>query len=314
MTDWTIEPLAVGHKNLVIGMTFPSYRHLLSLEPQPRHPELGDEVAVAPFGFVALENGRPLGLALAEVAQVAEPEAQLLSVFVESGARRRGLATALVDAVEQSARERGAKEISAIYTTGKPSIGFMEQVFTRRGWQAPQAISTSVRFKPDEALKSPAFDEGRLRAYARGLEIFPWSEVTAEELEEMRRSDAEKRWIERGLSALQYKVDEVDPSSVGARYKGRVVGWVINHRVIPDVVRWTVAYMRPDLSRRARVVPLFHASLQRLQEQGSCRFCTFITPLSYPPMTLLIRRWIAPISFFVEESRRASCLLQEERS
>jgi GNAT superfamily N-acetyltransferase len=290
----------------VAGMTFPAYRHLLALGERKRHPELGDERVVDPFGFVFRREGRVVALALAEVPVAPEDPLppQLLSVFVEPAERRMGLAGALVARVEEEVRVRGYRELGAVYTCGKPGVQWMERLLLDRGWDEPTPQSLSVRFEPTRALESPALSEARLRSYSKGLVIFPWSEITTAELDGIRRSDREQHWVEPALNPWQFDPRSLDPSSVGARYEGEVVGWVLNHRIISDAVRWSVAFMRRDLSRRARTVPLFEASLRRIVERGDCRFCTFITPFSYPHMIRLIRRWIAPISFFVEESRR----------
>lgn len=301
-----LEPLGPGDAWQVAGMTYPAYRHLLALGERKRHPELGDERLVRPFGFVARRDGRSVALALAEepVAAGDEHPPQLLSVFVEAAERRRGLARALVARVEAELRGRGHDALTAVYTCGKPGVEWMERLLVERGWEPPVPQSLSVRFEPRRALESPAFEPDRLRAYREGLEIFPWSEISPEELQDIRRSDQEHHWVEPALNPWQFDPRSLDPSSVGARYRGQVVGWVLNHRVIADVVRWSVAFMRRDLARRARTVPMFETSLRRIVARGDCRFCTFITPFSYPHMIRLIRRWIAPISFFVEESRR----------
>ena len=89
-------------------------------------------------------------------------------------------------------------------------------------------------------------------------------------------------------------------SSVGLRYRGEVVGWVINHQIDPRTVRFTCSFMRKDLSRRARIVPLYSEALRRLSEAG-CEFCTFITPTVYAGMVEFIRRHGSP---YVELHRR----------
>lgn len=286
-------------------MTFPSYRHLLDLRAQPRHPELGESRRVQPFGVVARRAGEPAALALAEFP--VEPEdsqpPHLLSVFVKPEERRRGLGSALVGAVEDETRRRGFDSLSAVYTTGKPAIEWMERILTRRGWDPPEAGSLTVRFRPSDALASPAFSERRIRAYSRGLEIFPWSQVTAEDIDEMQRTDEERCWIEPSLEPWQYFGAAVDASSVAARYRGRVVGWVINHRVVAGLVRFSISYMRRDISRRGRILPLYHASLKQVVEDGGARYCTFITPMSYPNMVSFVERWIAPFATFIGESR-----------
>ena len=84
--------------------------------------------------------------------------------------------------------------------------------------------------------------------------------------------------------------------------KANVVGWVINHVVAPGTVRFTCSFLRKDLSRRGRIVPLYRESLRRLAEGGVER-ATFVTPVIYPNMVRFILRWIAPIAEFVGETR-----------
>ncbi len=104
------------------------------------------------------------------------------------------------------------------------------------------------------------------------------------------------------LVPWQFDRGGFDPSSVGARYRGRVVGWVITHRASFDTVRFTCSFMRKDLSRRGRILPLYAAALERLRATP-CRLCTFVTPYSYTGMVEFIRRRLVPISSFVGETR-----------
>ena len=46
-------------------------------------------------------------------------------------------------------------------------------------------------------------------------------------------------------------------SSLGLRYRGEVVGWVINHRMDERTVRFTCSFMRRDLARRAAILALY---------------------------------------------------------
>jgi GNAT superfamily N-acetyltransferase len=302
--DVDLVPLAAPVAGELFDMTFPSYRHLLSLQPTPRHPELGEVNSVQPFGWVARRSGAAVGLAVAEAplpGQGGEP--QLLSLFVRPEARQQGIGRALVAAVEETAARLGHRRIGAVYTTGKPTIGWVERILAARGWEPPRPGSLVATFDPADALSSERYRPALLRGYQRGLEIFPWSQLRPGELDEVRRSDEEERWIEPKLVPWQYPPEELDASSVGGRWQGRLVGWVLNHRVGRDQVRWSISYMHPALARRGKVVGLYHASLSRLHAEGSCRLCTFTTPFSYGPMAAMARRWIAPFARTLEESR-----------
>ena len=91
------------------------------------------------------------------------------------------------------------------------------------------------------------------------------------------------------------------PVIVG-EHDGEVVGWVLNHEVQPGVVRFTCSFMRKEISRRGRIIPLYQESLRRLVETG-CRRATFVTPVIYPNMIRFIHRWLVPIAEFVGETR-----------
>ena len=295
-------------------MTFPVYRPLLGLAPAVRHPEQGDVRRIQPVAMVASVAGRPLGLALGELPLEGEEPAELLSLFVRPELRGQGIGTALVGGLEEELDRRGAKRVSAVWTRGKPSIAALEQVLWKRGWSAPVPRTVSVRFPPAAALGSELFSERRMKALGARLEIFPWSAIGAAERAAIRATHEAEPWITPALAPWRFEGAAFDPvSSVGARYRGEVVGWVLNHAVAPGTVRFTCSFMRKDISRRGRIIPLFRASLERLVEAGVAR-ATFVTPVVYPNMIRFIQRWIAPISEFVGETRGSTKRLGERSS
>ena len=288
-------------------MTFPIYRRLLDLTPTTRHPEQGDTRPIQPVALAALVGGEPVGLALAELPLAPDDldrAPEMLSLFVRADRRGQGIGGALVAALVERVRETGAAELRAVYTTGKPEIDHLERIFARCGFEPPAARTLSVRFAPAAALASELFDARRLAALGRGLEIFPWAELSAAARERALRSNAELPWITPALAPWRFERQGYDASSVGATYRGELVGWVINHQVAPDTVRWTCSFMRQDLSHRARILPLYRATLKRLVGTPLCQ-CTFVTPLSYAGMIGLVRRWIVPFASFVGETRGA---------
>lgn len=317
-----IEPLQAPVPAELSGMTFPAYRHLLNLKPVSRHPEQGDERLVAPLGYVAWRGVSPVGLILGELP-VDSPESpttdvrtayggrpELLSVFVRADARWKGIAGQLFEAFEVGVRERGFGEIAATYMTGKAGIEGVERILARRGWQAPQSRTLSLRLPLDKLLANPPLPRAAMSELARKLDIFPWSELSRAELESLKQTQRERPWIAPGLVPWKFE-HGLDASSLGARYEGNVVGWVLNHRVSETVVRLTCAHMREDLSRWAMLAPVFYASLDRLAETP-CQTCTFVTPFSYGTMIEAIQRYWVPIASSVSESRGTRLILSPE--
>ncbi len=298
-----IEPLSPERAPEVAAMTFPVYRQLLSLKPTTRHPEQGDPRPIQPLAFVTREGDAAVGLIVGEEVLAGPGGVEMLSLFVVPDRRGRGIATALVARLETEAARRGSSALTTVYTVGKPSIAAVERILWKRGWEAPQVRTLSVRFTPEAFLASDLFSERRMRALGSKLELFPWIELTGADRDAIRASNERQPWITPALAHWRFELGGFDAlSSIGARYEGEVVGWVINHVVSPGLVRFTCSFLRKDLSRRGRIVPLYRESLRRLVDTD-CRLATLVTPVEYPNMIRFLLRWIAPIAQFVGETR-----------
>jgi GNAT superfamily N-acetyltransferase len=286
------------------GMTFPAYRHLLAQAPSARHPDQGDTRIVQPLAIGAWRGELPVGLVLIEAPEQGDPHVpELLSVYVLEKARRAGVGTGLVAAAEDELRRRGFDRLQAVYMTGKPGIAAVERMFQNRGWAAPVVRTVTVRFTPRGAATAPWF--GRVRLPSDDFEIFPWTGLTREERASIISSHQESAWIAEGLEPWRHDSYGFDPvSSLGLRYRGTVVGWVINHRLSEDCVRFTCSFMRRDLSRRGRILPLYTESIRRLADTG-CRECTLVTPLMYAEMVEFLKRRCKDAVHFFGETRVA---------
>jgi hypothetical protein len=254
------------------------------------------------MALVARISETAIGLVIAErPLDPADGPPELLSLFVAAERRHQGIGAALVEAMEAALAARGMTAVEAVYTTGKPSISFLERIFEARGWDAPALRTITVRFTIAEALSTPWY--GRMGLLPPGAEIFSWRDLTAAERQALRESNERAPWIPNSLQPWRHDQVGFDPiSSVGLRYRGEVVGWVINHQVAPRTVRFTCSFMRKDLSRRARIVPLYSEALRRLSET-SCDTCTMVTPTVYPGMLEFIRRHCSPYASFTGETR-----------
>jgi hypothetical protein len=134
--------------------------------------------------------------------------------------------------------------------------------------------------------------------------IFPWTELTEAERQTLQRTQAETQWIHPDLEPWRFDQGFDPQSSVGMRRDGEVVGWVINHQIAPDMVRFTVSFIRTDLARRGGIFPLYVASLERLRGTGVT--CTFVTASQFESMVKFVLRRCAPFVHFVGETRGVS--------
>ena len=285
-------------------MTFPAYRHLLSLAPAPRHPEQGDERLVQPLGVAAWCGTVAAGLVFAETSLEGDRAPEVLSLYVKQPFRNRGLGSTPVRLLEDELRAAGSARVDAVYMTGTPGVQALERVFEKRQWAPAVARMLTVRFTPEEAAATPWF--GRMKLASSDYEIFAWTDLTAAERAKLRRSHEASEWIAIGLEPWRHDQHGFDAvSSLGLRYRGTVVGWVINHQTAPQAVRFTCSFMRKDLARRGHILALYTESLNRLR-RTDCQTCSLSTPASYMPMVQFLRRRCIPWVGFAGETRGTS--------
>jgi len=278
------------------AMTFPAYRPMLAVLGSV-NPATGGRPVVR----VAIADGQPAGLVVAEIAAGDEAAAELLSVFVAAEYRDQGVATRLIAELEADLRRRGASSLNAVYMTGKAAVDVIERIFEKRRFTEPERRKIVVRFTPEEAATTEWWGKARLPA---GSEVFPWSELTAAELDTLKRTQAEDPWIDPDLEPWRMS-DRFDVvSSVGLRKDGKVVGWVINHPIGPKMLCFTTSFMRRDLARRGAIFPLYVASLERLMGTGTV--CTFVTSSQFEGMVRFVLRRCAPYISFCGETRGVS--------
>lgn len=308
MDTLRLERLTPETVGVFAEMTFPAYRHMLPLQPTPRHPGQGDRAPVQPLASGAWMADTPAGLVLAEVPYHRREHGELLSVFVDQRFRGQGVGTALVEEMEARMTRGGLEDVTAVYMSGGAGVPAMERIFEKRQWSPPEVRSISVRFTPQEAMETPWFGKVTLRD--ADFEILPWSAVPQAERDRARRAHETTPWIKKGLEFWNhdhYGFDEV--SSLGLRYRGELVGWVINHRLAPKQVRFTCSFMRDDLSRRGRILPLYTESIRRLAEEG-CETCTLITPVWYKEMAEFLKRRCAHCVSYFGETRGVEKVLR----
>jgi len=291
-----IEPALDGLGDEWSSMVFPAHRPLLALAGTGRP----DAKASRYLARCARVGHEPIGLALAELSANPRDAAEILSVYVAAPLRNGGIATRLLQELEQDLVRAGAPRIVGVYMTGKPAIRAVERVFAKCGFDAPVRRTIAVRFTPEEPSRCVWYQKARM---PDGATIFAWNELTAGEREWLQTSPRAS-WIHPELQPWRFD-EGFDPvSSVGMRKDGEVVGWAVNHVIAPGLVRFTVASMRPDLAARGASFPLYVASLQRLQGTGV--MCTFVTAALFPPMNRFILRRVCPFVTFCGETRVVS--------
>jgi uncharacterized protein (TIGR03032 family) len=258
--------------------------------PDLRRTALGRPLREPLLAVVAAagEGGEPLALAVAEVRARGDV-VEVVSLFVRPEARRRGLAGRLLAALEREAARRGAERIDLAFRSTQPGAPAVRRLLAARGWSQP---APRLRLgKVDARLAGAA--ALRPRALPAGYEVFPWSDLAPAERRELIERQQRAEWFPPALSPFQME-ERLEPAlSLGLRHEGRVVGWLIAHRVGEDLVQCTSLFVEAGHRRAGPGVALLAAGVERFLASGIPR-AIFMVEVSNPAMLRFFERRLRP--------------------
>jgi GNAT superfamily N-acetyltransferase len=298
-----------GDQESLSSMTFPAFRHLLTLEPQPLYLDRrhGSGAPIRPLAMKATVSGVPLGLILAGLPIDGRGEPELYSLFVDPRVRRRGIGFGLMEAVTEAIADEGFGSVRAVYMTGKPNIVAIEKIFWMQGWSPPDARMIVLRITLGDFEKLPFWDWPGLRAPFRSQ---MWTDVSDAEIERLRREDEAAPWIPDDLKPWRVDRDRCHrETSMALLHGDDVVGWVLTEVVGPELLRYTNSYIRPEYWRRCHLMRLWKESFTRMRETEFTTV-TLTSHARHPNMVEFIKRHIVPVVSFAGETRGTRKILE----
>jgi cytochrome P450/GNAT superfamily N-acetyltransferase len=277
--------------SLYESFTYPYYRaKLQAIEPE------GFVVAIAANS----DLGEPIGLALAEIGQDSK-FALVLSIFVKPNYRSQGIGTTLLIRLGEELAIRGCTEAKLRYVTGKPTTPALESLLTKCNWAHPQFNFLVCKSNLTNILNAPwMHKEYRLPP---SFTIFPWGEMTSEERQTIQQEQEANPWIPDFHVPSTHETDNLEPlNSLGLRYKGQVVGWILTHRIAPDTIRYTSMFVRQDLQKMARGIALLVNAI-RLQDKANIPNGIWIVSNKNMPMVGFVKKRMLAYLTSVEENK-----------
>ena len=279
-----------------LHLTYPIWRTRLQ-QPESKESIVAVGVEV---------NSQPVGLAIASLVFHTD-KAQIVSIYVLPEYRQQGIGGSLLHSLSRELQRRGCRQIELIYTAKVPTTVALEKLLTQQGWNMPQprmllCYSTTERLK-----KAPWLYSYRLPAT---FSIFPLVELTTQEYQTIQQRQARSPWYPENLSPFNSDLPVEPLNSLGLRYRGEIVGWMATHRIAPDTIRYTNLFVRQDLQKMGRAIPLLAEAI-KLQLKSNISHCTCATEVSNKSMVKFVRRRLRPFLTQVRESRQSHKLLPQ---
>lgn len=257
-------------------LTFPPLARRLTLRP----------ARGAWKGVLALDDAGPVGLALLEMGidtgggQPPGP-AQLFSLAVLPGHRRRGIGGALLAAAERLAGAAGAAEVEGAYRTSWRSRPAIEALLASRGWSPPEARLVLARGETGFARRIRASPAPELPPEAA---VFSWEALTESEREEILARQRADPWYPEILTPFQEEPRLEPTISVGLRWRGEVAGWMVCHRVAFDTLQYSALFVRKDLREHGLGWALVREAVRRRLADPDLRYAILAVDARNRPM------------------------------
>lgn len=230
----------------------------------------------------ATYQGKPVGLIVASYPQTPYRNVIIRYLFVDPQHRNQHLGRQLLNSLEQEARQLGGNVFTFVYQLEDPSTPALKKIFKACNWDdnLPYLIRCYYHvptFHIPWALENA-------HHYPSGYEEFHWTKLTDQERRDIL-SQQHNNYFDSAISPFKDETILEPMNSLGLHYQGRVVGWMITHRLTPDLIRYSTLYVDPSLKHHGLIMGTLLTSSIRKHLKHPTEWAVLEIPLLRVPNT-----------------------------
>ena len=262
------------------NLSFPNIKKRLT-----RRQNQGELLAV-----VAELSDQPIGLL---VVDFHAPVADIISFYVQPQHRQKGIGTALVEHLELGLLSKGCQSLTVNYKSTELTQLALEPLLKKLDWQPPQIDFVLGKTTINHLSQVPWL---RKYPFSGAFTVFPWSELTNEDCKQITKMD-----YPASLDPLMD--NSFEPiNSLGLRYQGKLIGWIVTHRVAEDSIRYSSLFVDKPHQKVGRSIALLSQSILA-QMPTNISNCLFAVPTKNQAMTSFVSRRLQPYLTQLSDSR-----------
>jgi len=211
----------------------------------------------------ATSQNQPVGLIIASQFTFLL-SAEIHWLFVNEAHRNQKIATQLVLSLEKELKQLNCPIITLAYETDTPSAPALENVLLHTKW--PDPVVFVQRYFFDVLTFNPAWFQKSYK-FPSNVVTFPWTELKPKD--KVWLKDLVQQYHFLALLSPFYEEERIEPlNSMGIRFQGEVIGWMITHRIAPDTIRYTSLYIMPKFQLKGSSTPLLIQSINLQKKMG----------------------------------------------
>jgi GNAT superfamily N-acetyltransferase len=224
-------------------------------------PHLISNGSISQVILGASYNGLPCGLAIASCS-LATQSGEIEHLLVAEPYRRKGVATELLNAMQQELAARGCAIMLLSYSDSAINREELEHILALNKWHPPELMLRRYYYNICEFAASWLDKPRRLPP---GITLHPWNEIKG----------IEKHYIEGQVvqGACPYDVypySKGDPeplNSIFLRDDNRIVAWLATHRETSDTIIYSALYVHVNYRSQGLSLLLLGEGIKR--QKGS---------------------------------------------
>lgn len=207
----------------------------------------------------------PCGAIFARLKQGAtETECKITSFFVLKLFRRKGIGTALLNAMKNKLKELNIKKIKVNAITSKKNIELLENFLTKRGFSEAKLLTEVYLFDPKVLVKENKLVQSILNSdfeLPEKVELLQKNEVKNELLEKVKNKEGIK--YPDVLSPFANEFNLVDECTQFAVFDEKeVVGWMTALRAPGNSILYRSIFVREDYRKSALGYFIFNSTMK----------------------------------------------------
>lgn len=194
------------------------------------------------IAFLGKSGEKPVALIVSEVK--ADKTAELNSVFVSEGFRKKGIGSMLLKQNNKLLVSNGIQYIDVSWPEIISEAKSFKQLLLKNNWLPIQKSILNVKVDVEDALKSKwVKNEPDIKA---DIKIFDWAKVDEQEVKLIMK---EKK-VPKYLTPLQFPRLLNTKISKFLYINGQIAGWCIFHNVKPDTVQGSALFIAKELRNK----------------------------------------------------------------
>ncbi len=237
----------------------------------------------------ALAWPSPIGLALVEFEREEHP--MLRSIAVARAYRRQGVGSALLSEVENELRRRGACAVVVQhFVQGTDPSEAVSGLLASVGWSPMQPVGVFCKTTYSLILNARWV---HYHTFPPNFETFEWADISAEEIKLFVGEDRGPSWFPEQLNPFTRRDLVHVPTSVGLRYRGKLIGWCVTYAYGPNDLTVASLFVKAEFQPRGHAIRLLAYAIRHGHDCGR-EDMSFNVGMGMTEMLRFFRRHVTP--------------------